>query len=54
MSINTRDVTDQTLLERELRHQAFHDELSGLANRALFNDRAEHALITARPHGAPR
>jgi diguanylate cyclase (GGDEF)-like protein/PAS domain S-box-containing protein len=49
--INTRDVTDQTLLEQELRHQAFHDHLSGLANRALFNDRAEHALLRARRTG---
>jgi diguanylate cyclase (GGDEF)-like protein/PAS domain S-box-containing protein len=46
--INTRDVTDQVLLERELRHQAFHDQLSGLANRALFNDRVEHALTRAQ------
>jgi diguanylate cyclase (GGDEF)-like protein/PAS domain S-box-containing protein len=49
--INTRDVTDQTVLEQELRHQAFHDHLSGLANRALFNDRAEHALLRARRTG---
>ena len=49
--VNTRDVTDQVLLERELRHQAFHDELSGLANRALFNDRVEHALVRAQRAG---
>jgi diguanylate cyclase (GGDEF)-like protein/PAS domain S-box-containing protein len=49
--INTRDVTDQALLERELRHQAFHDQLSGLANRALFNDRVEHALVRAQRTG---
>ena len=28
----------------ELRHLAFHDPLTGLANRALFRDRLEHAL----------
>ena len=27
-------------LEEELKHQAFHDALSGLANRALFRDRS--------------
>lgn len=31
-------------LESELRRQASHDPLTGLANRALFSDRAQHAL----------
>jgi diguanylate cyclase (GGDEF)-like protein len=31
-------------LEAKLVHQAFHDSLTGLANRALFRDRAGHAL----------
>lgn len=41
---NLHDVTDRKTLEEELRHQAFHDSLTGLANRALFVDRLEHAL----------
>jgi diguanylate cyclase (GGDEF)-like protein/PAS domain S-box-containing protein len=42
--VNYRNVTDRRALEEQLRHQAFHDSLTGLANRALFNDRLEHAL----------
>ncbi|MCU1599631.1 MAG: Diguanylate cyclase/phosphodiesterase [Frankiales bacterium] len=44
-----------TLLERdrELRHQAFHDGLTGLANRALFVDRTRHALALHARDGRP-
>lgn len=42
--LTMRDVSDRKLLEQELRHQAFHDNLTNLANRALFNDRIDHAL----------
>jgi diguanylate cyclase (GGDEF)-like protein len=38
------DITDRKVLEEQLLHQAFHDPLTGLANRALFVDRVEHAL----------
>ena len=38
------DITDRNALETQLRHQAFHDSLTGLSNRALFYDRVEHAL----------
>ncbi|PKW27269.1 putative bifunctional diguanylate cyclase/phosphodiesterase [Phycicoccus duodecadis] len=42
--LTLRDVTDQHSLAEELAHQAFHDSLTGLANRALFCDRLDHAL----------
>ena len=35
-------------LEAKLVHQAFHDSLTGLANRALFRDRAQHALARSQ------
>jgi PAS domain S-box-containing protein len=38
------DVTDRVRLQNELQYQAFHDELTGLPNRALFTDRVDHAL----------
>jgi diguanylate cyclase (GGDEF)-like protein/PAS domain S-box-containing protein len=44
------DITERRRLEDELRHQAFHDSLTGLANRALFTDRLAHAL-ERRDHG---
>jgi len=42
--LNTRDVSDRKELEAQLVHQAFHDGLTGLANRTLFAERVELAL----------
>ncbi|MDQ3983277.1 MAG: EAL domain-containing protein [Actinomycetota bacterium] len=39
-----QDVTDRKSLEEKIQHQAFHDSLTGLANRELFIDRVGHAL----------
>ena len=48
-----RDVSDRRDLEVRLRHQAEHDPLTGLANRALFRTRVEHALARLE-RSAPR
>ena len=45
--LNTRDVTERKRLEAELTHRALHDPLTGLANRVLLRDRADHALVRA-------
>jgi diguanylate cyclase (GGDEF)-like protein/PAS domain S-box-containing protein len=51
--VNYRDITTRKNLEEELRRQAFHDSLTGLANRALFADRLEHALARTHRSGQP-
>jgi diguanylate cyclase (GGDEF)-like protein/PAS domain S-box-containing protein len=42
--LNSRDVSERKAFEEQLSHQAFHDPVTGLANRALFVDRVAHAL----------
>jgi len=41
------DITDRKRVEAKLKHQAFHDELTGLANRALFLERLQLAVDQA-------
>jgi diguanylate cyclase (GGDEF)-like protein/PAS domain S-box-containing protein len=47
-----QDITERKRLEEQLTHQAFHDDLTGLANRALFVDRLEHAMLRRGLGGA--
>ncbi|HEV8648519.1 MAG TPA: EAL domain-containing protein [Actinomycetes bacterium] len=48
---NVRDVTERQEFEEQLTRHMFHDPLTGLANRALFRDRIEHALATSARDG---
>jgi len=43
--LTLRDVTEPRRLEQELAHQAFHDSLTGLANRLLFQSKVERAVL---------
>ena len=42
------DVTERKLLQQKLAHQATHDLLTGLPNRAVFEDRFQQILARAR------
>jgi diguanylate cyclase (GGDEF)-like protein/PAS domain S-box-containing protein len=46
--LSSRDVTDRVELQTRLEHDAFHDRLTDLPNRALFEDRIQHALAQRR------
>jgi PAS domain S-box-containing protein len=48
--IVNRDITDRKRAEQTLAHNAFHDGLTNLPNRALFIDRVQHALAMANRH----
>ncbi|AHY45671.1 GGDEF: diguanylate cyclase (GGDEF) domain [Rubrobacter radiotolerans] len=49
--LSVRDITERKALEAHIAHQAFHDPLTGLPNRALFMDRLDHALRRSRRQG---
>ena len=51
--ITTRDVSDRSELERQLRRQARRDPLTGLANRTALSERLEHALLLRRAGSTP-
>ena len=48
--IVNRDITERKRAEDMLVHNAFHDVLTGLPNRALYLDRLQHALTLSKRH----
>jgi diguanylate cyclase (GGDEF)-like protein/PAS domain S-box-containing protein len=46
--LTSRDITERKAFLNQLEYHAFYDSLTGLANRALFRDRVNHALSQAR------
>ncbi|GGN60546.1 hypothetical protein GCM10010112_16910 [Actinoplanes lobatus] len=42
--LNTRDISDRMELQEQLVHEAYHDSLTQLANRALFRERTAATL----------
>jgi diguanylate cyclase (GGDEF)-like protein/PAS domain S-box-containing protein len=46
-----KDISDRKVYEAQLSYHASHDALTGLANRALFEDRLAHDFALARRHG---
>ncbi len=51
--VTTRNINERKTLEAQLTHQAFHDPLTNLANRVLFRDRVEHALMRYKRQKTP-
>ena len=46
--LNARDVSERKAFEDQLAHQAFHDPVTNLPNRALFVERVRHAVARNR------
>lgn len=46
--LNSHDITDRKHAEEKLLHDALHDELTGLPNRALFMDRLRQSMERSR------
>jgi diguanylate cyclase (GGDEF)-like protein/PAS domain S-box-containing protein len=41
------DISERKKTEEQIKYLAYHDELTGLANRKLFNDRLDQAILAA-------
>ncbi|WP_461208313.1 putative bifunctional diguanylate cyclase/phosphodiesterase [Desulfocurvus sp. DL9XJH121] len=48
LRLSARDITDRKLMEIQMRYQALHDPMTGLANRVLASDRIAQAVERAK------
>jgi len=48
--LDIRDISERKKLEYKIQHMAHYDELTGLPNRYLLNDRLSAAMIMSRRH----
>jgi diguanylate cyclase (GGDEF)-like protein/PAS domain S-box-containing protein len=51
LAITVSDITDRKLVEKSVEHRAQHDDLTGLANRSLLDDRIRQATARAKRVG---
>ncbi|MBL0140970.1 MAG: EAL domain-containing protein [Betaproteobacteria bacterium] len=48
---NSRDVTERKVIQQRIQHLAYHDNLTGLPNRGLLQDRLAHSIARAERGG---
>jgi diguanylate cyclase (GGDEF)-like protein/PAS domain S-box-containing protein len=48
---NSRDVTDRKVIQQRIQHLAYHDNLTGLPNRGLLQDRLARSIARAERSG---
>jgi diguanylate cyclase (GGDEF)-like protein/PAS domain S-box-containing protein len=48
---NSRDITDRKMIQQRIQHLAYHDNLTGLPNRSLLQDRLAHSIAHAERSG---